>query len=54
MCACFHARCLLDWACPLAVCFNMMGESDALYRDPDKFSSSESEGEEGETVVLAD
>jgi len=33
----------------------MMGESDALYRDPDKFSSSEDEcddGEEGNSVLM--
>ncbi|KAL1519813.1 hypothetical protein AB1Y20_023320 [Prymnesium parvum] len=35
-----------------ALCFNMMGESDALYRDPDKFSSSESEGEEENSVMM--
>ena len=30
----------------------MMGESDAMYRDPDKFSSSESEGEEENSVMM--
>ena len=35
-----------------SMCFNMMGESDALYRDPDKFSSSESEGEEENSVMM--
>ena len=32
--------------------FMMMGESDALYRDPDKFSSSESDEEEAGSVMM--
>ena len=35
-----------------SMCFNMMGESDALYRDPNQFESSESEGEEENSVMM--